>query len=284
MLNKGQVFNFIISALRGNAFFLRLNLAVCVFVTLAAMVLPSRAQSYGLSTRPAMSPFLNGALPPQAQSASGWQTVVAFPNLPFNDPISITPEPRSSRLYVCSQEGQIYFFTNNQSTTTKTLFLDLTPVTQSHSDCGILGFAFHPQYGVPGSTNRGYVYIWYQYSPSPNANPPETQPSYNRLSRFTVPDGSLVADPKSEVVLINQFDRDVWHNGGGMFFGADGYLYLSLGDEGSENNVLGNAQRIDLGLFSGVIRIDVNENPATSHPIRRQPQSAGTPPTGWPGT
>jgi len=252
--------------------------------TLVVMSSVARAQSYGLDTRPALGPFLNGVMPPQAQSASGWQTAVAFPHLTFDDPISITPEPRSSRIYVCGREGPIYFFTNDQATTTKTLFLDLTLQTQGNDDCGVLGFAFHPQYGVPGSPNRGYVYIWYQYSPSPNANPAENTLSYNRLSRFTVPDGSLTADPKSEVVLINQFDRDLWHNGGGLLFGPDGYLYLSLGDEGSDNNVLGDAQRIDLGLFSGVIRIDVDMNPATSHPIRRQPQSAGTPPTGWPGT
>ncbi|MFZ0827880.1 MAG: PQQ-dependent sugar dehydrogenase [Verrucomicrobiia bacterium] len=252
--------------------------------TLVAMAFTSQAQSYGLDTRPATGAFLNGVLPPQEQSASGWQAVVAFPNLTFDDPVCFTPEPRTNRLYVCCRQGPIYFFTNDQATTNKTLFLDLTPVNQGWDDCGVLGFAFHPEYGVPGSPNRGYVYVWYQYSPSPNPFPLETTLSYNRLSRFTVPDGSLIADPNSEVVLINQFDRSTWHNGGGMFFGPDGYLYLSVGDEGSAENLLGNAQRIDLGLFSGVLRIDVDMNPVTSHPIRRQPQSAGTPPIGWPGT
>jgi len=255
-----------------------------VVAGLAAMTLTSQAQSYGLDTRPAIGSFLNGVLPPQEQSASGWQAVVAFPNLTFDDPVFLLAEPHTNRLYVCCRQGPIYFFTNDQATTNKTLFLDLTPVTQGNEDCGVLGFAFHPQYGVPGSTNRGYVYIYYQYSPSPDPNPVPQTPSYNRLSRFTVPDGSLTADPSSEVVLINQFDRNTWHNGGSMFFGPDGYLYLTLGDEGDANNSFGNAQRIGLGLFSGVLRIDVNKNPATSHPIRRQPQSGGTPPIGWPGT
>jgi len=154
---------------------------VSMFVALVAMSTVARAQSYGLDTRPAVGPFLNGVMPPQAQSASGWQAAVAFPNLTFDDPISITPEPRSSRIYVCGREGPIYFFTNDQATTTKTLFLDLTSQTQGNDDCGVLGFAFHPQYGVPGSPNRGYVYVWYQYSPSPNPNPVETTLSYNRL-------------------------------------------------------------------------------------------------------
>src|SRR4030095_13702535 len=36
------------------------------------------------------------------------------------------------------------------------------------------------------------------------------------------------------------------------------------------------AQRLNRGLFSGVLRIDVDQNPARSHPIRRQPRSGGT--------
>jgi len=27
-----------------------------------------------------------------------------------------------------------------------------------------------------------------------------------------------------ELVLINQYDRHLWHNGGGMFFGPEGFL------------------------------------------------------------
>jgi uncharacterized repeat protein (TIGR03806 family) len=94
-----------------------------------------------------------------------------------------------------------------------------------------------------------------------------------RLSRFTVPDGQLVADTNSEQVLINQYDRHLWHNGGGMFFGLDGFLYLPIGDEGGIEDEFNQTQRLNGGLFSGVIRIDVNRDPAKSHPIRRQPQS-----------
>jgi len=61
-----------------------------------------------------------------------------------------------------------------------------------------------------------------------------------------------------------------------MFFGSDGFLYLSLGDEGGENDSYGNSQRVDESLFSGVIRIDVNKNPKLSHPIPRQPVNGVT--------
>jgi uncharacterized repeat protein (TIGR03806 family) len=252
---------------------------------------PIFAQSYGLDTRSPIGAFLNQKMPPATTVPSGaWTVVNAFPSLTFQDPTCLVPEPGSNRLYVGSREGYIWFFNNDPNTTTKTLFLDLSAQTQGWDDCGLLGFAFHPQFGQAGSPNRGYVYVYYQYQVPGNikgsatSRPPSDTQSYNRLSRFTVPDGSSVADPNSELVLINQFDRNLWHDGGGMFFGSDGFLYLSNGDEGNLNEVFGNAQRINFALFSGVLRIDVDQNPSRSHPIRRHTQNAVSPPTGWPAT
>jgi len=229
------------------------------------------------------------ALPPGQVSSGGWTTVPAFAGLTFSNPVMLLAEPRSNRLFVGCREGFIYSFNNDPAATNKTLVLDIHLRTQGYDDCGLLGMAFHPEFNLPGSSNRNYFYVYYNYSPSPlvpagTHRPPSTTRSYNRLSRFTVPAGSSVADPDSELVLINQFDVNLWHNGGGMFFGADGFLYLSNGDGGGDNDPSNNTQRIDFGLFSGVLRIDVDQDPARSHPVRRQPQSAGVPPTGWPAS
>jgi len=118
----------------------------------------------------------------------------------------------------------------------------------------LLGIAFHPEFGVAGSPNRGYVFIHYSYSPSPNYNPgarSDSVPSYNRLARFTVPDSSLVADRNSELVLINQYDRHLWHSGGALCFDTDGYLYVSCGDEGGNNDPYAHGGKINLGFFCG---------------------------------
>ncbi|MGH7946371.1 MAG: PQQ-dependent sugar dehydrogenase, partial [Opitutaceae bacterium] len=56
------------------------------------------------------------------------------------------------------------------------------------------------------------------------------------------------------------------HNGGQLLFGPDGYLYLSLGDEGGANDQFGNSQRIDRDFFAGVIRIDVDRRPGSLPP------------------
>lgn len=255
-------------------------------ISLLATSVGVRAQSYGLNQRPAAGGFLNNTLPEAEASTTGWSAVDAFPSLSFDNPTFVVAQPRSDRLCVGSQQGVIHTFVNSTSTTAKTLFLDLYAVTQGAYDSGMMGLAFHPEFGLAGSPNRGYVYVSYSYSPSPihDAGAPSNTPSYNRLSRFTVPDGSMEADPASEYVLINQYDRHLWHNGGGMCFDADGFLYLTNGDEGDYGNPYNQGQRINGGLFGGVLRIDVDQDATRSHPIRRQPISGATPPSGWPAS
>jgi uncharacterized repeat protein (TIGR03806 family) len=252
-------------------------------VCLAVFLLASagiHGQPYGLTSRPQVGAFLNNALPPQEQTGD-WTIVEAFPNLTFNDPVMLVPAPRTNLLFVIEQAGKIWSFQNTSSVVAKTLVLDISATTQSKEDCGLLGLAFHPDFGLPGSTNRGYFYISYSYSPSPTQNPGPSTRAYNRLSRYTIADGASTASPASQSILINQYDEDWWHNGGGMFFGPDGFLYLSCGDEGAAADSYNNSQKINGGFFSGVLRIDVNMDPTKSHPIRRQPLNGGTPPAGW---
>ena len=250
-----------------------------LFVCLVGGVPKGLSASYGLDERKPVAPFLNRAFPEDLSAVSGsWSTVKAFPNLTFDDPVNLTFAPRSTRLFVCGRQGQIWSFENNPSTSTKTTVLDIRSRVQGLGLCGLLGMAFHPEFGVPGSPNRGYFYVHYRYSTNPFVGPglvPSDSQGFNRLSRFTIPDGSSVADPNSELVLVSQYCRHTWHNGGAVMFDSDGYLYWSSGDEGEGAAlILFSAQRINRGLFGGVFRIDVDMNPARSHPIRRQPLSA----------
>ena len=230
---------------------------------------------------------MNNALPEAETSTTGWSFADAFPGLTFDDPTIIVAVPFSDRLLVGTQKGLIHSLVDNPTTTTKTLFLDLAAVTQGNVGSGLMGFAFHPEYGLAGSPNRNFIYVFYSYSPSPNYTPgapSDSVPSYNRLSRFTVPDGSLVADRNSELVLINQYDRHLWHAGGAILFDQDGYLFMSCGDEGGNNDPYTHGNTNNDGLFCGVLRIDVDQKPGRSHPIRRQPLSGAAPPPGWPAT
>lgn len=241
------------------------------FVCLAASP-PGHAQAYGLGSRAPIGPYLDDRFPATAPDpGTGWSTAIAFPNLTFRDPTFLVPEPNSNRLCVGTLWGIVYRIVNDPETSARTVFLDVSDRTQVSDSSGLLGLAFHPEFGAPGSSNRGYVYVAYQYSPNPVYG---YQPSWNRLSRFTVPDGAAAADPGSELVLIDQFDPEPWHNGGDLFFGDDGFLYLSAGDGGGANDSFGFSQKLDGGFFGGVLRIDVDMDPARSHPIRRQPRSS----------
>jgi glucose/arabinose dehydrogenase len=82
------------------------------------------------------------------------------------------------------------------------------------------------------------------------------------------------ADPASERRLFAQYDDAPNHNGGDLHFGPDGYLYVSLGDEGGGNDSYQNGQRIDRELFAGILRLDVDFRPGSLLPNRNETNPA----------
>ena len=148
-------------------------------------------------------------------------------------------------------------------------------------DGGLLGAALHPEFGQLNSTNAFYFYVWYRYRPIGQSADRRHICGCQDLRSMAY---SFV-DPASEYVLIQQYDRHNWHNGGDMFVGLDGFLYLAIGDEGGANDQYNRTQSISDWLFGGVLRIDLDSLGGTiSHPIRRQPMNGATPPSGWPNS
>jgi glucose/arabinose dehydrogenase len=72
-----------------------------------------------------------------------------------------------------------------------------------------------------------------------------------------VTDDPNLANPNSEVILLTQEQPYRNHNGGGLDFGPDGYLYISLGDGGSAGDPLGAGQSLNT-LLGKILRIDIN--------------------------
>ena len=253
------------------------SLVLLATLLLATAMIPMGILQTGLDTPQPLGKFLNDSLPHfTPEGPTGWQVVPAFPNLTFDDPLVFTPEPQGNYLYVASRDGVIERFLNDPATTTKTSFLDLSNQTAVVWDGGFLGLAFHPEFGVAGSPNRNYFYVYY-CARQPGASYPTGQANgffnvWLRLSRFTVPDGSTVADPASELVMINYRLFNSSHRGGGLVFGQDSMLYLTIGDQFR----YGTAQDIVTTLEGGVLRLDVNSDPAKSHPpIRTFPADLG---------
>lgn len=234
----------------------------------------------GLNAPEAIGPYLNGKFPVTEPSSTGeWTVQETYTGININLPMHLTPYPGTSKLLCVAKEGRIFLFEDNPAATTTETFLDLRSQTFTASDCGMTWLVFHPQFGVAGNPNRGYVYVTYKWAPASGGN---GNGAYWRLSRFTVPDGTLAANPASEQVLIQQYDRQQFHDSGCMMFGPDAYLYVAIGDEGGANDQYNVAQKIDDRLFSGILRIDVNNGPG-SHAIRRQPAQIAMP-AGWPNS
>jgi glucose/arabinose dehydrogenase len=252
----------------------------CVRAT--AVVLLAVATGWGawpalageLPERPEAELFLGFPSTSPLDGGQGWTTEVAFPALTFNDPVFLIPEPGKNRLWVNEREGRILSFEAVESVAEARVVLDLRDQTQGDSDAGMLSMAFHPRYAEPEAAEYGWIYVAYAYREHTEVEP--LPPLQFRLSRFVVDMATGTADPAGELVLIEQLDQHLWHQGGAILFHPrDGYLYITLGDEGGGRCVYGNCQRIDRDLFAGVLRIDVDCGPA-SHPIPRQPDTGTT--------
>ena len=255
---------------------------VALLSCLLLPALPARAQAHGIDAPTAFPAYSGGLFPTQTPGgASSWGAVNAFPALTFRDPIQLIEMPNGQFL-IAGKAGELWIIDNDPATTVKTRILDIRDLVLQEPDGGMLGVVLHPEFGQVGSPNNEFLYIWYRYTPVPSHT---GQNGYMRLSRFVLSAATGLIDPASEFVMIQQYDRHDWHNGGGMFFGpTDGFLYITVGDEGGAHDNYDSAQKLDAGLFSGVLRIDVDQDPTRSHPIRRQPQEPATPPAGWPGT
>jgi uncharacterized repeat protein (TIGR03806 family) len=198
---------------------------------------------------------------PSTPPATAYQLVNAFPSVSFTQPVCLrTPPGETNRLFVC-QKGGLLRVIPNQAAPSASTFLDLPVLLTSRGEAlsteneqGLLGLAFHPGYAT-----NGYFFVYYSVTNGGSV--------YERLSRFTVQAGnSNAANPASEVILFNQLDTAPNHNGGDVHFGPDGYLYVSLGDGGSQNNSQGHAQKIDDGFFAAIIRLDVDKRPGSLAP------------------
>ncbi|MEO6995434.1 MAG: PQQ-dependent sugar dehydrogenase [Lacunisphaera sp.] len=180
-------------------------------------------------------------------------------NLNFDQPVGIVAPPgETNRLFVVEKTGRIMVIPDLNHPSRKT-FLDLKrKVGDDEVEQGVLAIAFHPDY----RHNRQF-YVWYTSCLKVNGRIVRE----DRLSRFLVSaENPNVADPSSEQPLISQADEAPNHNGGELLFGPDGYLYLSLGDEGGGNDEYHNGQRVDRDFFSGILRLDVDLRPGSIAP------------------
>lgn len=195
---------------------------------------------------------------PINKDPSATQTEVYLPNIPssldpsqytwvpvaagLNQPVDLThPGDGSGRLFIVERPGLIRILLNGLLMPEP--FLNIQDrVGSGGSEQGLLGLAFHPAY-----LDNGYFFVNYT-----NLN------GDTIISRFQrSEENPELAEPGSEKIILQISQPYKNHNGGGIVFGPDGYLYIGTGDGGSGGDPLGNGQSLDT-LLGKILRIDVD--------------------------
>ncbi len=244
--------------------------ASCLVPLLLLFAFDAHAQSPGIDAPPLVDPYFDGTFPlgtPGDGTEIAYRLVDAYPNLRFDDPLVYTPLKGTDRIFVASRGGLIHSFVNDPATATKELCLDLEAITAVVWDGGFLGLDFHPEFGQ--GTGKDWMFVYHSVVPDEGSYPGGFTNgffgTYLRLARYEVDPTTYVADPESEVQLFNVRLYNGSHRGGGLTFGGDGFLYLSIGDQFRYET----AQDLATNFEGGVIRIDVDMDPTRAHPPRR---------------
>ena len=196
--------------------------------------------------RPTEEPTATTPLPTQSAAPGPLKPMGisrAFPLLSFTRLTNLAQPPDGSNLlFVAEQEGTIAAFPNDPQAAEAFVFLDIRDrVSTDGNEEGLLGLAFDPGY-----VDNGRFYVYYSAA----------RPRRSVLARFIASrEHPAVADPGSEVVIMEVPQPYSNHNGGQLAFGPDGYLYLGLG--GSAGDPQSNGQNLGT-LLGSVIRIDVS--------------------------
>lgn len=158
------------------------------------------------------------------------------------------------RLFVAEQGGKLRVVKPGsgyaQGTLLSAPFVDLTAITDSTGERGLLGVAFDPNF----STNK-FVYVYHTLKGT------STTPPRNRVLRFTA-SGDRAAAGSGRVILDLNNLSATNHNGGAIHFGTDGKLYVAVG----ENAVPSNAQSL-ANLLGKMLRINKNGTIPTDNPF-----------------
>ena len=216
----------------------------------------ARVDSAGAPARPKVTGESRGrvlALLVAALFAGAWGATAAQIILPagfvesritgFVSPTVMAAAP-DGRLFVCEHAGAVRVVKNGVRLGPAFCFVSL----HQFGERGLVGVQVDPNFA-----QNNFLYIYY---------PAKTPTIHFRLSRFTA--NGDVAVPGSEVALFDlpTLGPSDWHNGGGIQFGPDGKLFLSVG----ENNQPQFAQSLT-SVLGKILRINPDGSIPTDNPF-----------------
>ena len=188
--------------------------------------------------------------PPLPYTTEPYLPGVAMPN-----PVFVTREPGTRNLMVILQSS-------DEGRPARVLRLDptATPPTASPflevPDRLTYSIAFHPGYPTNG--------LAFLIGNGPRGSETRT----NRLWRIQISrTAPFLPEPGAETTLLEWPSGG--HDGGGMDFDRDGFLYVSTGDGSNDSDALDSGQTLD-DLLGAVLRIDVDHpDPGRAYGIPR---------------
>lgn len=206
-------------------------------------------------------------------------------------PVQVLPfsnEQEEERLFVVTQPGQIFIYEDGEII--ETPFLDLGETGLDIVDFGIgseeglLSMVLDPNYA-----ENGYFYLVYN-GWLPDGSGINLFDWHMMRFRRSADDPYVADTDWWELILTVEMPRR-GHNGSSLFFGQDGYLYVSIGDGGSTGNGSPGggsngdadnfAQSLDTHLGK-VLRIDVSgDAPYSIPPDNPFVEVAGAMPEIW---
>jgi glucose/arabinose dehydrogenase len=176
---------------------------------------------------------------------TGFSETVVAGGIALPTAMDIAPD---GRLFVAQQSGQLRIIKNGSLLATPFASLDV----DSSGERGLLGVAFDPNFA-----SNGYVYVYYTVPGSP---------AHNRIGRLTAQGDVAAAGSLVTIFDIDALSADTRHNGGAIHFGADGKLYIAVGD----NKATGDAQQHLDNMKGKILRIKADGSIPTDNPFYNQ--------------
>jgi glucose/arabinose dehydrogenase len=165
----------------------------------------------------------------------------------LDQPMLIKGAPGDNeRLYIVERPGRIRILKRGQVLPDP--FVDFSDLVTTAVEHGFLGLAFHPDYAQNG---RFFVH----YS--------RTGDGATQIAEYKRDAANPELAAVAGGVLFSADQPYPNHNGGSIEFGADGMLYIFLGDGGSANDPQNRAQNLDEPLGK-ILRLDVDTFPYTA--------------------
>src|SRR3989344_4299849 len=174
-----------------------------------SLFLMRQAKQKTLQITPTLAPAQTPSTSSQTPGDIPAATVVAQ-NLEVPWAIAFLPD---NRMLVTERPGRVRIIDAN-GTAEQALAETINVDVESDGEGGLLGITLHPNF-----SQNHFVYLYYTYKSQGNQ-------TLNRVVRMKFENDKLT----DEQIIVDKIPGAIYHNGGRIKYGPDGFLYITTGD------------------------------------------------------